>query len=221
MAHGAWDEPKCLKYLYEQPKRVEAFVNKLREDVKSDDFVQSYVGLGNIKAYVNDRCLWGWKEPRTTVLWPLWYKVFPKAKFIFIHRNGVDVAQSLSLREHKKGITKISNYYSSMRCIKLERAFKLWEEYNEMFYELREYNREIEVLEICYEKLLENPKEELMKIAKYLDISVDDEKITQISNSVNKTRSYSFLKDEELLKFYQKVKDTSIMKKFSYDNINI
>ena len=38
---------------------------------------------------------WGWKDPRNVFTLPLWLRVFPEAKIIYIVRNGVDVAASL------------------------------------------------------------------------------------------------------------------------------
>jgi hypothetical protein len=45
---------------------------------------------------------WGWKDPRNTFLLPLWLTIFPEAKIVHIYRNGIDIAQSLSLREGKR-----------------------------------------------------------------------------------------------------------------------
>ena len=41
---------------------------------------------------------WGWKDPRTTITFPIWLQVFPKAKILHILRNGVDVAISIYRR---------------------------------------------------------------------------------------------------------------------------
>lgn len=51
---------------------------------------------------------WGWKDPRTCVLLPLYLEIFPKARLVHIVRNEDDVAASLSARK-KKGVGHITD----------------------------------------------------------------------------------------------------------------
>jgi hypothetical protein len=220
VSHSAWDDTRNLSYLYEYPSRVAKFVEKLKNKVIKKHFVESYVGLSNANAYFQCRSPWGWKEPRTTVLWPLWKGVFPQAKFIFLYRNGVDVAESLRKREPAQ-INLVNKLYPSLRCMELSRAFKVWEEYNELYFDLKKLNPEVEILEVCYEHLLEKPRENLLKITRFLNLEVDANLIDKVSGEVNSNRAFSFSSNQELLDFYASVKDSPMMKKLGYEHISL
>lgn len=43
---------------------------------------------------------WGWKDPRNSFTLPFWMSIYPNAKVIHIHRNGVSVALSLMRRNY-------------------------------------------------------------------------------------------------------------------------
>src|SRR5262249_54549623 len=118
---------------------------------------------------------WGWKDPRTIFTLPIWLRLFPEAKLIYILRNGVDVASSLMVRERKlqkKGeerfksrLSKRSSsrsaleragYKGSPRCLSLEGSFGLWREY------LEEGERQLAGLKnsihtVRYEDILAHP----------------------------------------------------------------
>src|SRR5205814_6378464 len=88
---------------------------------------------------------WGWKDPRSTFTLPMWLRIFPNAKVVSIERNGVDVAESLRAREVRilqaapdyyrryRGLfflhPRRGGFANSPRCLALEDAFALWEEY--------------------------------------------------------------------------------------------
>lgn len=217
-SHSVWDDTRNLPFLYEHPSRVQKFTEKLKKQVSSDAFIDSYIGLENITKFYEHKIPWGWKEPRTTVLWPLWQDVFPKSKFIFLYRNGVDVAESLRKREPSQ-VDIVNKLYPSLRCMELQRAFKVWEEYNELYYSLREQNPSTEVLEICYENLLENPIQEFEKIMNFLGLNIESELIKKVTGNINSSRAYSYAKSPELKAFYEEVKNTSTMKKLGYDQL--
>ena len=94
--HGGWDTPTNLAWLFEQPYVCDRLVEELTNRIHSEDFTQSYIG--STVDWDNPKLVWGWKDPRNTLTWFLWQRIFPAAKFIFIHRNGVDVASSLKAR---------------------------------------------------------------------------------------------------------------------------
>jgi hypothetical protein len=43
--------------------------------------------------------LWGWKEPRSTLLLPFWKSVIPRLRFVICVRSPLDVARSLEKRD--------------------------------------------------------------------------------------------------------------------------
>lgn len=98
---GGWANPQCVEPLLNHQALRQALLQELSLDVDSLCCL-SFLGL--VK-YLKFRSLykieipWGWKEPRTTLLLPIYLDLFPDAKIIHIYRNGVDVAASLSRRE--------------------------------------------------------------------------------------------------------------------------
>jgi hypothetical protein len=83
---------------------------------------------------------WGFKDPRTSVTAGLFLRLFPDAQVIFIHRNAVDVAASILLREIKKRKKHpgqvLDEFTSEEAAALLMRAVKAWEIYNQHVLEI-------------------------------------------------------------------------------------
>ena len=47
---------------------------------------------------------WGWKDPRTSITFPIWLRIFPSAKVLHLLRNGIDVAISTHRRSLRQQI---------------------------------------------------------------------------------------------------------------------
>jgi Sulfotransferase family len=56
------------------------------------------------------KTVWGWKEPRTTLLIPFWRRLLPDARFVICVRNPLEVARSIAERDG----------------MPLEKGFHLW-----------------------------------------------------------------------------------------------
>ena len=152
-----------------------------------------------------------------TVLWPLWRDVFTDASIIFIHRNGSDVAASLYQRENKRRNQILPNRFLSLRCRNLARAFKLWEEYNFIFARDVLDGGERPVHALSYENLLADPAIEINKIGEFLDIRLDPELTRKATSDIDASRRFAFRKDEELLIFHEKIRNSEFMRRFGYD----
>jgi hypothetical protein len=59
------------------------------------------------------KAVWGWKEPRTTLLIPFWRRLLPHTRFVICVRNPLAVARSISKRDD----------------MPLEKGFYLWNRY--------------------------------------------------------------------------------------------
>jgi len=95
-AHGAWDNPLPLRWLMENAGSTEPLVEHLRSRVDGISFLRRFIGPSRLRAFAGDGpLLWGWKDPRTTATWPLWQEVFPRARAVTVHRNGVGFTRSL------------------------------------------------------------------------------------------------------------------------------
>jgi glycosyltransferase involved in cell wall biosynthesis len=225
--HGGWDTPTNLAWLFEQPYVCDRLVEELIDRIGSEEFTQSYIG-SNVD-WNNPQLTWGWKDPRNTLTWFLWQRIFPDAKFIFIHRNGVDVASSLKARTdnfiQSKDRLKAQLFdlnigrFNSLRCADLERCFQLWEEYNSIFYQQRSRYPQTPFFTLGYEDLLGDAERTLRSVLKFINLEIDESEIATVCQSINPSRRYSFLSKPDLLSFYNTVKDTSMMQQFGYNRI--
>ncbi len=101
---GSWDNPVLIDNMISRTGLRERVASTLFNDLGSI-YTSNFLGP---KLYLKYRSIldlnipWGWKDPRNTFLLPLWLDIFPEAKVIHIYRNGLDIAQSLAVREQKR-----------------------------------------------------------------------------------------------------------------------
>jgi hypothetical protein len=99
--NATWDNPEPMAAFLNSPDAFDLTVHCLEDDLSSKR-TREFLGrkrslkAGTLAKYDKP---WGWKDPRTIYTLPLWLKLFPGAKLIYIVRNGVDVASSLNVRE--------------------------------------------------------------------------------------------------------------------------
>ena len=79
---GSWDNPPILNSGWENDATLGELVAKAEKLI--DTFTNSTP--------------WGWKEPRTTFLLPLWQKLLPDLRNVICVRNPLEVARSLAER---------------------------------------------------------------------------------------------------------------------------
>ncbi len=218
IAHAAWDMPLNVSYLLENEDYKKRIINYTISEVASLKFFYSYVGLKNAWRYYGPpKIRWGIKEPRMTVLWSLWKEVYSDAAFIFIHRNGTDVAASLHRRENRQLNMLQPGHWLSLRCRNLSRAFELWEEYHALFLHDAVDAGECPVHVLSYEDLLADPAKEMNKIGEFLGIRFDSKLIGKATSDIDSNRRYAFSKDKELVTFHEKIKNSRFMRRFGYD----
>jgi hypothetical protein len=82
----------------------------------------------------NDNAIWGWKDPRTTVLLPFWQTLLPQARYVLVYRHPWDVVDSM--------------YRASQRLYEGRPDFpiKIWTYYNRKMLEFYLANRDVCVL---------------------------------------------------------------------------
>jgi hypothetical protein len=239
-AGGSWDYPLPVKKLCQEVSLKEEAINLFKLSVSSRQFYAFTGSKSNL--LFNKRTElhspWGWKDPRTIFTFDLWLPVFPSAKIIYITRNGVDVAKSLSSRERQlitngkrsviikpvalrlKGALHPfeSHTSNSTRCTSLTESFKLWEEYNNECLNVYE-SFSGDKLFVRYEDILEKPDIHLREIAAFCGLHFKNDKLDKLSSKINSDRSYAFVHDEFLSGFYNKLKHNKIMQRLGYDKI--
>jgi len=201
----------------------------------SSIWISKYLGLKDsirFGSIYNQTGKWGWKDPRNTLTLPIWKELFPDAKIVHIYRNPIDIAASLRAREYllerqyePTFRTRLSQYflrnrfffYQSSRVHSLLEGFKLWKEYVELALAADELYED--VMHIKYEDFLNNPSVVLEELAAHLQVTADRALMGSISAKIDKSRSFAFVEDRELLAFFQSVRDDELMVKLGYSAI--
>ncbi|HXF05368.1 MAG TPA: sulfotransferase [Blastocatellia bacterium] len=235
-AKATWDHPAPFRDFLKNPELVEMTVRCLRADLLSVK-VRRYLGWWGYLRYGSVTRLdrpWGWKDPRNVFTLPLWLRLFPRARILYIYRNGVDVAHSLQVRERayfawqKQRLRNKLNRWSpktrlervgfrgSFRCLSLEGCFSLWEEYvaqaEEVLASLVPEHRVIK-----YEEFLAHPLDHLREIADFCEIpGVSERALRETAALVRPDRGHAFAATPSLRVFYHQVKRTPWMIRYGY-----
>lgn len=101
---GRWDDPSPIDRLLAEPRLRERLRDAMRRELDSPATI-SYLGPLRFLRWRSLQRLsfaWGWKDPRNTLLLPLWLEIFPDARVVHVVRNGIDVALSLAHREQQR-----------------------------------------------------------------------------------------------------------------------
>jgi len=223
---GGLENPGTIKFLLENREARVLFVDFIRYIMKTPR-VLSFLGWRKYLKYRTPTKLdfpWGWKDPRNTFTLPIWLDIFPEAKVIHICRHGVDVANSLSVRQ-EKGLSRLKDrhpkfkslywfylmnkfvpkqrMFVDLRCSTMEEALLMWEEY------IREARSQLlnlknRSLEIKYEDMLAEPSSVIKLAATFCELQISDNDIKKVSRHVNGARSYAYRNYPELVAFAEK-----------------
>jgi hypothetical protein len=237
--HGYWDHPAPMLNFLDEQDAVAATASCMQDDLRSAR-VASYLGWKQFLKYRSVEAFdkpWGWKDPRNVFTLPLWLRLFPEAKIIYIVRNGIDVAESLlslertviARRQIRNGQAarrlswrsrlERSGFKGAARCLTLTGGFSLWEEYvAQADAVLGKIANERVVFR--YEDFLADPKTYLMHLSKFCALDkLAALKVDAAAARVDQTRSYAFLSRPELVSFYRQVKTRPWMTRHNYGEI--
>lgn len=134
---------------------------------------------------------WGWKDPRTTLSFPIWLRVFPRARLLHVLRNGIDVAISTHRRSQKQQRKIWKRLYPidySPLTLDFEYCFQLWEKYISFVLDNKSRIPQGQYLEIQYEQLLADPEDNLGKIADFIEFPVQKEVLKSVSQQIDRSR---------------------------------
>jgi len=112
--------------------------------------------------------IWGWKDPRVTILLPFWRSIFPELKIILCVRNPLEVAISLS----KRHISHV-DFYDSL---------ELWLDY---YQEFLRWSEEVEFLITHYESLFYNADGELTRLYNFAGLMPSEANISASISRIN------------------------------------
>ena len=120
-------------------------------------------GLQLVEAFRES--VWGWKDPRTTLVVPFWRSILPHLRPLICIRNPLDVALSLHRR----------NNFS------YEAGIRLWYDYN--LAALRALEG-VERVVTHYDVFFERPAEELARVASALELEVAEDIVAKAASVV-------------------------------------
>jgi hypothetical protein len=236
---ATWDRPLAWLDFSANSDAVDMTAAALEADVSSHRFRKFLGRRGLNPAGLAPRPLasfdqpWGWKDPRTVFTLPVWLRLFPGARLVYIVRNGVDVAKSLYVRETKllklrrerfddrmnrrslRSHLDRAGYKGAARCLTLQGSFDLWGEYvcqGDAI--LRGLSNPTHVLR--YEDMLGNPREHLPKLAAFCELSPAPAAVEKAVSTIDSSRAGAFKTDPTTAAFYESIRSDPWMIKYGY-----
>jgi hypothetical protein len=168
----------------------------------------------------DDSIAWGWKDPRTTVTFPIWARVFPNARWLHVIRNGVDVAISThrrSLKQERKLRNRLLPIDYSPRTLDFAYSFRLWETYVSFVLEHKDLIPPDRYLEMRYEDLLAEPQRELGRVADFMNYSVEEEVLASASQRIDTGRLNNLAFAANYRDVIPDLADSPLMGQLGYD----
>ena len=225
-AGADWDAPNPFQTLLKHNDLRKQLILYLQFLLNS--FLTSYyLGLAR---YVTCRnmfhmnCRWGWKDPANCHTLPIWLKIFPDAKIIYIKRHGIDVASSLKTRgeqyfmkneirfeksalfrwylvwrQHFTLQSRVRAFSDSVVCRDLNKGIRLWDNYNNAVLAVIGDFPEKNLLSLKYEDLLCNPVRYIEKLKLFCGSDIPTASIQKIASTVDQSKAYAYKKDQELI----------------------
>lgn len=201
MEETTWDRPEKLRPLNIDSHAKGVLVN-YAANIIDEQLLENYWGSAMFdylkRGLAPPTVAWGWKDPRNTLLLPIWLELFENSRVIHIIRHGVDAAVSLWRRETSRPHDKADPHYSS-RCQSLKECFKLWEEYVKMGKKHGSYAKFY--IEIHYEDLVANPAETMKQLFTFLQIDLTPES-AGIDIDIRSDRRFAYQQDDPSKEFY-------------------
>jgi hypothetical protein len=226
---ATWDYPKPLLPFLASEEAVRMTALALEADL-STRRIKGFLSKGSLETFDKP---WGWKDPRTVFTLPLWLKLFPDAKLVYIVRNGIDVAKSLMVREKKllklrtdrfnermkkrslRSYLDRAGYKGSPRCLTLQGGFDLWEEYLQQA-ETNLHGISNKIHAVKYEDMLADPKNHLPELAKFCGLDPSEKLLESAMKQIDGTRAMAYTSDPASAAFYESVKTNRWMRQFGY-----
>ncbi|MGE5340720.1 MAG: sulfotransferase [Candidatus Omnitrophota bacterium] len=163
---------RCLEFLPSAADLTTHFEWMRRKIHKKleDGFLSDHLGTERLSLF-DANFVWGWKDPRTSLLLPVWYDVFPRARVVHVLRDGRKAARSLLFREMKRENNPA--FFSREEMARRYLAnIELWKDY---VIRVQESIDRFDVRHtVRYEQLMENPLQEIASLLEALSIEKVD-----------------------------------------------
>ena len=164
---------------------------------------------------------------------PLWLRVFPEARIVFIVRNGVDVSESLVGRERRirnRNWFGRARYYlrsmalrypsaNSLSGFRHPEGFALWEQYCEAALGAVGKLDCHQLLTLRFEDLVRSPEPHLRTLVEFVGLDLAPTSIDAAAKKIDPGRGWAFVSNPALLEFYRSRSNEPLMKRFAYDRL--
>ena len=178
-------------------------------------------------------CHWGWKDSQNCLTFPLWLRVFPKARIVFIVRNGVDVSESLVGRERRirsrnwfgraryylRSMTSRHPSANSLSGFSHPEGFGLWKRYCESALGAVGKLDSRQLLTLRFEDLIRSPKHHLRSLVEFVGLDLNPADIDAAAEKIIPGKGWTFVSSPALLEFYRSRNNEPLMIRFSYDQL--
>jgi hypothetical protein len=213
-AKASWSQPeRFLEQLASNSAFLDDAIHWLHSELAGLRFVRRYLGTDVFKRFFRKPLVWGFKDPRNTVTLPVWLGLFPDAKVIHIYRHGIDVAESLHLRERERDIDH--RYYAS-QCATLEGCFTTWRVYVLAALELQKRLPHKNFFAVRYEDFVGKTDEVLNDLLGFIGIRSAAFPWRPI---VKAERAYAYLRNSQSLEIYDKLSCDPLLRALGYGEI--
>lgn len=177
---------------------------------------------------------WGWKDPRNTLTFSQWLRIFPQIKVVHIVRNPLDVAESLRVREHSylermqdvlrqdpdnfdTGEVKLQR---APRLFHLDQGIRLWKDYVQAGLDAESLLPEGQVCRLRYEDFLASPEDVLSRLSAFCGLNVTESEMHDAIKGIDSSRRYSFLGKQELVEAFGQIKNDPLLSLLGYGELN-
>lgn len=108
---------------------------------------------------------WGWKDPRSSLTWPIWLELYPTARFVRVERNSDDVIASLVTRSRQNLRSRTD---VSIRTLTEQGAESLCADYVEALAPLDSAVEGHRIFDLRYEDLVTGPTAAISSLAAWV-----------------------------------------------------
>lgn len=138
--------------------------------------------------------LWGWKDPRSSLVLPLWKRIFPNAQLIHVCRNSTDVARSNVVNDWSREDFN-SHYHNNGEK---REWFDRYRTLNDFY--LSRINACLDLFDVYYcidyEDIITDPLTEITELAKHFELPT--ERLGEIASIVDPSRQDKYRKLQKI-----------------------
>ena len=131
--------------------------------------------------------------------------------------RGEEELQASKLWAANANSNYLPRFVTSVSCLNLENGFKLWEKYVSKGVETLNTVNPINKMEIRYEDLVSDKGELLTSLCDFSGLKVSAVEIKAALTTINPHKAFAYQSNSSLLNFYDKVKNSPMMKQYYPD----